>query len=159
MTVLKSYVTGGQSTTVKCSLCSRTRRLNVSGFLKANSLVRFKANCLCGNSFETILERRKHYRKLTNLAGTYESCSRKNGEGRGLLTIEDLSRSGMKLKIIGPKDISTGDILMVQFHLDDIVRSLLDTMVIVKNKHDSYIGTEFAPTEQISKALGFYLLS
>lgn len=159
MTLLKSYVTDDQSTTVKCSHCSRTRRLNVSGFLKANSLVRFKANCLCGNSFETVLERRKHYRKLTNLAGTYESCSKKNEEGRGLLTIADLSRTGMKLKIAGTNGISTGDILMVQFHLDDAVKSLLDTMVIAKNKHDQYIGTEFAPTEQVSKALGFYLLS
>jgi hypothetical protein len=93
------------------------------------------------------------------LAGAYESCSKKNGEGRGVLTIADLSRSGMKLKIVGTKDISTGDILMVQFHLDDAVKSLLDTMVIVKNKQDQYFGTEFAPTEQVGKALGFYLLS
>ena len=159
MTLLKSYVTEDQNTTVQCSLCSRSRRLNVSGFLNANSLVRLKANCLCGNSFETILERRKHYRKLTNLPGSYESCSVVNADSKGLLTISDLSKTGMKLKIAGTKDISRGDILMVQFHLDDAVRSLLNKMVIVKNLRDPYVGTEFAPTESICKALGFYLLS
>ena len=159
MTLSKSYVAEDLSTTVKCSHCSRSRRLNVSRFLYAHSMVRFEANCLCGNSFETILERRKHYRKLTNLPGTYESCSKVNQDSKGLLTISDLSKTGMQLKIVDTKDISLGDILLVQFHLDDAVRSLLNKMVIVKNRRGQYIGTEFAPTESICKALGFYLLS
>ena len=132
--------------------------MNVSDFINAQSEIKFEAKCVCGNSFNAILERRKQYRKLTNLPGTYEICSKANNYCHGLLTIEDLSRNGMKLKIVNSEDISVGDILMVQFCLDDAIKSLLNKMVIVKHRKHQYLGTEFAPIETVDKALSFYLL-
>jgi c-di-GMP-binding flagellar brake protein YcgR len=133
--------------------------MNVSGFIDAKSKIKFRAKCLCGNSFNAKLERRKQYRKSTNLPGTYEIFSKAKNNNNGLLTIEDLSRTGMKLKIFNTKNISVGDILMVQFCLDDALRSLLNKMVIVKHRHHQCLGTEFAPTETLCKTLSFYLLN
>jgi hypothetical protein len=132
--------------------------MDVSGFINAKSAIKLRAKCLCGNSFNAVLERRKQYRKLTNLPGTYGICSIAGKNCNGHLTVEDLSRTGMKLKIVNTSDISVGDILMVQFFLDDAAKSLLDKMVIVKHRHHQCIGTEFAPTETVGKALSFYLL-
>lgn len=159
MTPLKSYVTDDLFTVIRCSSCNRSRNMNVSGFINAKSEIKLKAKCLCGNSFDAILERRKQYRKITNLPGTYGICSMAGNNRNGHLTVEDLSRTGMKLKIVNTNDISVGDILIVQFCLDDVAKSMLDKMVIVKHRHHQCIGTEFAPTETVGKALSFYLLN
>ena len=158
MRPIKSYVTDDLNTEIRCASCNRAKMLNVSGFIEAQSIIKFEAKCTCGNSFISFLERRKHYRKSTNLVGTFENCS-KPDEDIGLLIIKDLSRTGMKLEISGKNDIQADDILLVQFHLDDAIRSQLNKMVIVKNHDNQFLGTEFAPTETVCKALSFYLLN
>jgi len=50
-------------------------------------------------------------------------------------------------------------LLKIEFRLDDAQRSLVQKKVIVRNVSDNFIGTEFAVTEAIDKALGFYLRS
>jgi hypothetical protein len=56
-------------------------------------------------------------------------------------------------------DPAVGDLLKVSFQLDDPPRSQIQKKVVIRNISPPLIGTEFAPTETLDKALGFYLRS
>lgn len=147
------------TTTISCSSCHKHRVLNVSAYMNIQSIIRFEAKCSCGNIFETILERRKQFRKPTNLPGSYENCSEAKRKCSGLLTIRDISTNGMKLKTHDADDFFAGQVLRVQFYLDDYQRSFLSKSVVVKNQNDKYLGTELLPTENVCKALSYYLMN
>ena len=63
----------------------------------------------------------------------------------------------MKLKIKTAENLSVGDVLSVEFYLDDIHRSFIHKKVTVRNIMPGYVGTEFHGREIVGKALGFYL--
>jgi hypothetical protein len=63
----------------------------------------------------------------------------------------------MKLEVAGSGTMAKGDLLKVEFTLDNPARSPLSKKLIIRNIAGNLIGTEFAPTETLDKALGFYL--
>ena len=63
----------------------------------------------------------------------------------------------MKLQIDAENDCEIGDVIQVEFHTDDAQRARIKKKVIVRNIKGKIVGTEFAPTEGVDKALGFYL--
>lgn len=63
----------------------------------------------------------------------------------------------MKLKIKRDENLSVGDNIIVEFYLDDIHTSFIRKKVTVRSIRSEYIGVEFDRTEEIGKALGFYL--
>jgi hypothetical protein len=77
----------------------------------------------------------------------------------GLMTVKDLSTTGLKIQVDSEHNCIVGDIVQVEFCLDDSHRTPIQKRVIVRNIAGSNIGTEFLPTEAIEKALGFYLFS
>ena len=79
--------------------------------------------------------------------------------GCGLMRVSDLSTRGIKLRINDPYHFSIDDRLQIEFHLDDSNRSFIQKRVIVRNISLPFIGTEFSPTENFDKALGFYLFN
>jgi hypothetical protein len=105
------------------------------------------------------LEKRKQYRKETNLPGTYIHFIDGQPQNRGLMTIEDISTKGVKIKLNVKQNFAIGDQMKVEFHLDDAQRTLIKKTVIIRNQRDQHIGAEFAPFETVDKALGFYLFS
>jgi hypothetical protein len=75
------------------------------------------------------------------------------------MTVQDLSTNGTKLVLTGSAAIAPGDLLKIEFHLDDAQRSLVQKKVVVRNVDEHSVGTEFTVTDTIDKALGFYLRS
>ena len=75
------------------------------------------------------------------------------------MTVCDISLTGLKLKLNIDRNISVGDILKVEFHLDDPHRSFIEKRIKVMSINQLYLGTEFLPTEDIGRALGFYLFA
>ena len=63
----------------------------------------------------------------------------------------------MKIKIKPDENLSVGDNLIIEFFLDDVHTSFVRKKVMIRNILSEYIGVEFDPTEEIGKALGFYL--
>ena len=155
----KVYVTSKQMATFVCPKCQKSKTVNVSKYATLDKLVRVKVKCPCGNAYTSILEKRKKYRKETNLHGSYVRIVDGKEVARGLMVVKDLSTTGMKLHINGNHGCEVGDVLKVEFYLDDFQRSLIRKKVIVRNVFKSEIGTELAPTEAVDKALGFYLFS
>jgi hypothetical protein len=104
------------------------------------------------------LERRKQYRKETNLPASFIYIADGKVKYRGLMTICDVSLTGMKLKVDYDYLFSVGDVLEVRFLLDNSQRTAMYKKVVVKNVNMPFIGTEFPITEREDKTLGFYQL-
>ncbi len=155
----KVYITSNQMATFVCPKCQKSKTVNVSKYAGLDKIVRVNVKCPCGHAYTSILEKRKKYRKETNLPGTYLRIVDGKKIGRGLMTVRDLSTIGMKLRIHGDHHCIMGDVLEVEFYLDDTQRTLIRKKVIIRNIVGPNIGTELAPTETVDKALGFYLFS
>lgn len=155
----KVYITSDQMATFVCPKCGKLKRVDVSQYASHDRMIKVKVKCPCGYAYTSILEKRKKYRKETNLEGSYIRIVDGKETSRGLMTVTDLSATGMKLHINDHHGFEVGDPLKVEFYLDDTQRSFIRKLVIIRNIHRSEIGTELAPTETIDKALGFYLFS
>jgi len=75
------------------------------------------------------------------------------------MVVKDLSTLWMKLQIGADNDCVVGDVIQVEFHTDDAQRAFIKKKVVIRSVNRSAIGTEFAPTEGIDKALGLYLFN
>jgi len=155
----KVYITSKQMATFVCPKCQRSKTVNVSQYAKIEKIITVNVKCPCGYTYKAILEKRKRYRKATNLAGSYTQIVDGRELYGGLMTVKDLSTTGMKLQINADHDCTVGDLIRVEFHLNDTQRTFISKKVIIRNINGAYIGTQFAPTEAINKALGFYLFS
>ena len=155
----KVFITSKQMATFICPKCKRSKTVSVARYAQMDKMIRVTVRCPCGHAYSTMLEKRKKYRKQTNLPAKYIHLVDGKHVGQGLLTIRDLSAGGMKLKISGNHNLAVGDIIQVEFHLDDANRTLIKKKVIIRNMNGRQMGTEFAPTEATDKALGFYLFS
>ena len=155
----KVYVTSKQMATFSCPQCNRSKTVDVSKYAALDKVVKVNIKCPCGHSYKAILEKRRHYRKETNLPGTYVHFIDGQPRNRGLMTVRDLSTAGMKLRLNVKQSFAIGDQLRVEFHLDDAHRTLIRKTVIIRNQRDQFIGVELAPFETVDKALGFYLFS
>ena len=155
----KVYITSKQMATFVCPNCEKSKTVNVSQYADLDKIVKVNVKCPCGHMYTTILEKRKKYRKETKLHGSYTRIVDGKEVESGLMMVRDLSTTGMKLKINGHHGCAVGDVILVEFHLDDTQRSLIKKKVIIRNINGTEIGTGLAPTEALDKALGFYLFS
>lgn len=154
--VQKIFIYGKSEVAVICQACGKVRRLQASDIEQINHIVRVQ--CVCGARFNVLFEKRIHYRKVTHLEGRY-AIKLDPDECLCLLVVENLSRNGIGFKTIGNYDIKEGDVLSVQFSLDNEKRTMIKSNITVKSVNGKYIGGEFhALDEHAKKELGFYLL-
>ena len=151
------FITSQNTAKLECPKCQKSKIIDVSKYSKLNRKIKIGVKCPCGNKFDVLLERRKQYRKETNIAGSFIHYIDGKATSRGLMTICDLSLTGIKLKIGSEYKLSVGDVLEVRFLLDNPQRTVMHKKVIVKNVNMPYVGTEFPITEREDKTLGFYL--
>lgn len=150
----KIFIGGNDMAIFKCPVCKKSKTVNVSSYKSKKTAVNVKCKCPCGHTYSALLERRKHIRKDIHLSGSYMN---KNGGDRGRMEILDLSRSGLRIKINTSTEIKIGDILKLQFTLDDKQNSEVTKEVIVRSISGNSFGTEFLSLEHYDK-LGSYLL-
>jgi hypothetical protein len=155
----KVYITSQQMATFVCPQCSRSKTVSVSKYANVDKLIKINVKCPCGHAYTSILEKRKQYRKATSLPGSFIHFLDGRPINRGVMTVVDISATGMKLKLSAAKGFAVGDHMEVDFNLDDKHRTLIKKRVIVRNVNDPFIGVEFGPAEALDKALGFYLFS
>jgi hypothetical protein len=144
----KVYVNEKKLGTITCPKCKKLWEKDfsqVKDFQKKNML---KCKCPCGNSFPIKLERRRHYRKMTNLTGSYMHDKTKK---RGLVNIKNVSKSGARLELNTQHLIPTGDKLTLKFNLDDVQRSYMCKEAVVKKSDGSTVGLEFSDLEPDEK--------
>ncbi len=156
----KVYLNDKNKATFVCPECNLSTTKDASPYNKIDKEVRLKIKCTCGYAYSVLLERRKQFRKETNLLGNFTHYPSSGPPRKGSLRIKDISRSGLKLEIYAMQGITIGSKLSVEFNLDDKQKSLITKDIIIKMISDSIVGGEFRSfdaSDSKDKALGFYL--
>jgi len=156
----KVFVTGSNMAVFECPQCNKGKSVDVSRYKNIQQVVRIKVKCPCGHTYRVVLERRKHFRKDVNFPGSYTHVLPDYREDKGGITVKDLSRSGIKIKLNVEKDFKIGDILSVEFQLNDKQRSLIKKDAAIKKIDKPYLGLEFNSidsSDPSDKAIGFYM--
>ncbi len=134
--MVKAYINNDQTATFVCPQCQKPLIKDVSKYIARNTETKLKVKCGCGHQYAASLEKRKKFRKETNLDGIYKYTLKdpenKIVEGVGKMTVTNISFSGLT-----------------------IVRK----EVLVQNIHGRSVGMEFIFNQTYDSVLGFYLLS
>ena len=157
MTEKKTFINEENKATFVCPKCERTTIADVSAYKNIEKAVKLNAKCTCGHRYSVLLERRKYYRKATNLPGNLRA-----GKSKFPMIVKDLSRTGLKLELRNPVKFEKDQILDVEFHLDDAQNSLIQQPIRVRSSTGQTVGAEFSaldPGDSNYKAIGFYLLT
>ena len=158
----KVFVTEDNMAVLECPQCKKAKRVDVSRFKDTPQAAKIRVKCSCGHIYEVILERRKSFRKNVNFPGTYTHVLPDYREDKGGITVKDLSRSGVKIKLNVKKDFKIGDILSLEFSLDDKQRSVIKKEAVIRKISDLYLGVEFSSVDSSNpsdKAIGFYMFT
>ena len=150
---VKVFVTQEGDATFSCPSCSEVRFRNVDQFMQKATAVRVKCKCSCGHEYIAELERRRFVRKLLELSGIYREIG---GERQGLVTVMDISRSGLRMHLNVNPGLPEGARIEVEFRLDDRERSLIRREGLVRYACGLDIGIEFDSFDHYDK-LGPYL--
>jgi hypothetical protein len=153
----KLFITSENTVVFRCPHCQRSKTVDVATLGEFSRPLRFRLKCPCGQVTTSVIDKRRRFRKETSFPGTYVHFVDGQPRGKGSLTVKDLSVNGIKLMIASGETFNRGDVLKVAFKLDDAKRSLVEKKVVIRSISPPFFGTEFAPTETLDKALGFYL--
>ena len=155
----KVFITNNNTATFVCPKCGNATTTNVAKYAGIQQRVTVKCRCNCGHHFDVSLEKRRQYRKSTDLPGRYY-YRLPNGEmDKGSMRVVDISSTGLKIKFNVSRNLKIGEILKVEFHLDDKRRTPMTKQVTVRNVHKNLVGTSFDPSDLDDPNLGFYLMS
>ncbi|MCJ7773676.1 MAG: PilZ domain-containing protein [Desulfobacterales bacterium] len=141
----------------KCPECGLTRTEDMTTHQSLGKTIETKCTCKCGHIFfvTVIMEKRKYYRKETSLPGQFSTLNRQTS---GLMTVKNVSLSGLRFKLNENKKLKVGDKLNVEFTLDDKERSVIQKEAEIKLITDLNIDAEFSNVELYGR-LGPYLFS
>jgi hypothetical protein len=161
----KIYIERNESTILVCPKCQRTMMLDCREYIDAEGKVHIRHSCACGYSNLVFLERRQALRKTTRLPGFYAPVS---GGAHRRMTVENLSRSGLKFELEDSALLRIGEELMVGFHLADENRTYIRKKVVVRELPDAtHSHADFTPSmreptpaeDACDRAIANYLFS
>jgi len=179
-------VIAGDNAIFVCPKCETTKTVDISKYKDIETPIRLRAKCGCGHVYPVLLEKRDRYRKKTNLTGEYVNVSSGKKNQKGQMTVLDVSRTGLKIKInqlqvkvkdhdvytskvekvtFGHKvqkivgEVDLGDKVWVRFNLDNAQNSLIKRKVIVRWINKPFLGVQFSDIQMYDATLGFYLMS
>ena len=149
----KAFVKSDDSATIVCPQCTGAKIIAVRQFRHHLHMLRVK--CRCGYAFKVQLEFRRHYRKITELEGSYGLLA--PASGGGITKIVNLSLSGACFEIRGLHDVKIGQKGVLLFTLDNRKKTILHKAVFIRSVNGNRIGAEFVEDQAFDKELGFYL--
>ena len=148
----KIYVDKNNQAMFICPMCGFEKIIDAMNLRGQKDIV--KGECRCKETYQFVLEYRRHHRKDVSLSGEY--VVPKSGE-KGGLTVRQLSLTGIRFESLKPHQISKDDILEVKFKLDNPLRKEIRKLVKVIWIKDRFVGANFTETKFYEKDLGFYL--
>jgi hypothetical protein len=157
----KVYITSDDSITFSCPDCHFTRMVDAGPYKDLDRQIRIRVTCPCGHQYPVLVERRRQFRRPVHLRGSVFKVVDGRWIGKGEMTVNDVSRTGLRIGLEDGRQVRRGDRLFVQFCLDDPKRSVIEKEVIVRKIHGRELGAEFAavdPLDPNMKAIGFYLM-
>jgi len=159
---VKAFINSENKATITCPLCQKSITKDMSRYKDADKFIKLKAHCSCGHTYAVFLERRKQYRKGVEFRGIYKHhvphAASRNAEQWGAMTVVDISRTGIRMKLGVSPRFQVGDRISVEFRLDDANNSLIQRDVIVQNIKGFHVGAHYASPQSYDNIIGFYLL-
>ena len=157
--VEKTYITSANTAIFVCAACNRQHIVDVAKYLDHPRLNRIKVTCKCGHSWTTMFEKRRYYRKGVKFLGKY--FLQKSGKliREGEMSVHDVSRRGLKIKVGDPEKFAIGDWIEVEFRLDNRPRTLVKRMTVIKNISGPFLGLAFPDHKHEDPDLGFYMMT
>ncbi len=151
--VTKIFVNSDLQAMIPCPECKNAYRKDVSKFIGHHKEVKLKYTCQCKHKFTVLLERRRFIRKDKELNGYLIDKDRKTP-----LKVIDISKYGIKIKLFTKDLPDIGDILTIEFILDDPGHSRVTTKVKIKRiLVPATLGCEFLNSDHYDN-LGKYFL-
>lgn len=157
----KAFITRDNKVTFSCPQCKGIRTVDVTKYKALEKAVKIKVHCPCGQDYPVMLERRKQFRKAVSLPGTFTRIFNDRRAGSGTMVVKDVSRNGLQIRVNDSSYMNVGDILEVEFKLDDNKRSPIRKEVVIRKVVGYDLGTEFTSVDAgnaSDKAIGFYLM-
>ncbi len=149
----KFFVDSGGETTVVCPYCQVVKAVCVLKYRDRHELLKVK--CVCGKIFTISLEFRRHYRKSTELEGSFECLPPAASGGR--MRIVNLSLEGACFEVNGLHNLKEGARGTMVFTLDDRKKTVITKKMVIRNVTGKRIGCQFVEERAFEKELGFYL--
>ena len=156
--VEKVYPTAENKVTFICPQCKKAKTADVSQFIHTCMSVKVSARCSCGHCWESLLDKRKYYRKVVNLPGAYQHIKGEKVLERGTMKVVDLSLGGIKIKANSARNLQIDDRLEMKLQLDDVKKTIIRKNARVRNASGDYIGASFDKNAAYDLAIGFYLI-
>jgi PilZ domain. len=154
MNILTVHVRADDTATLVCPSCNSIQHFSATKYRHARHTLTVR--CRCATPFSVLLNFRRHFRKPTNLNGTYEIIGR-NGTGGGLIQVNNLSRGGAGFSVSGRHHIAPGQNILIEFHLNDKKKTMVKKEAVVRSVQQNSIGCEFKENTDLDKNLGFFL--
>lgn len=160
---IKLFIDSDNSVTLSCPVCNKSRVVDASRYIDRDRAVRIQAKCSCGHSYPVILERRRQHRKSVLLSGTF-TCDPSRASGmsapcRGAMTVIDISRGGVRLRFNPMPDLRIGDMINVEFTLNDARQTRIIRDVLIQNVAPPFAGAKFYRRHHLDNEIGFYLFN
>ncbi|WP_028319088.1 PilZ domain-containing protein [Desulfobulbus elongatus] len=151
MQPLMVHVRGDNRATLTCPACGCVKHFSAEPYRHGRHTMTVR--CSCRETFPILLNFRRHFRKPTDLPGTYTVI----GGGGGIIQVNNLSRSGAGFTVSGVHRIEKGQEILIEFQLNDKKKTVLKKQAVVRSVRQNAIGCEFKDTGEMDKALGFFL--
>jgi len=145
-----------------CDKCGTFHKIDESLY-RSGDMKRILIECQkCQRRYSVLVNLRRHYRKGISLQGTYNIVEKAGGigiaGGMARITIQDMSKSGLGFKTNGPARLMVGDVLKLNFRLDNANRSSVEKNAIVRRVFTDIVGVEFTKhIDERDPDLAFYM--
>ena len=146
------YAGSTNHVTLTCPKCGLTKNKDVTDF--KDTPKRLKVTCKCGEVFRVFLEFREYYRRIVRLSGDY-FVQEKDEKGEAL--IKNISIIGINFETLKPHNISKGDIVELEFTLDNRNKTELHTLVKIMWVNDLKVAGQFIDESRLNQDLVLYL--
>ena len=153
---IRVFLNDQEKGTFICPVCNNHVTKDLAEYVQTNLAIRIKCKCKCGHVYRALVERRRYFRKPMNVIGTFLDPGVKGQPKKGMIKILNISQSGLQFSVNGVPSFKEGDLLIVEFRLDDEDRSLIREEGIVRRIKSNIVGLEFDNSERYGK-LGKYL--
>jgi hypothetical protein len=145
-----------------CDQCGKTKVAHLADVPHLGKPLKIK--CRCGHSFVIRLETRTFYRKNTHLPGEYTQTSgeRVNRRAQGLMTVEDVSRTGLRLRLPRQHTLRVHDLIEVRFTLDNAQHFAVCTQARIVWVDGSCLGAAWLDSDvfnETNRRISTYLMS
>ena len=155
MTEKKIYINEENKASAICPQCGSVKTINVSQYGRVDKPVRVGIECICGCSYTVFIERRKSYRKETDLYGV---CTGFDSKELVEINVKNISKTGVGFTVNSSIPISPGDVLKVRFVLNGKKRVIINEEIVVQQVNKNYIGAGFRRIKELNPDLGYYLM-